>query len=100
MFAVEPECGEFTATVIALSRVAFGVLVGEHRSHGFKDGFADEVLGGDQFQTFVLTAGFVIDSSSNFRVNLMKRTGHPVGHALAPVGERIDYAVGLEEEKE
>ena len=38
---------ELTAAVVALSRVAFGILVRENRSDRFKDGFADYVLGCD-----------------------------------------------------
>ena len=39
---------EFAAAVIALSGVALGVLVGEDRAHGFKDGFRNKVLRGDK----------------------------------------------------
>ena len=35
---------EFAAAVIALAGIAFGVFVGEHRAHGFHDGFGDEIF--------------------------------------------------------
>ena len=53
--------GELASAVIAFAGIAFGILVGEHRAGGFEHGFADEVLGGDQLEPFVLTALFVGD---------------------------------------
>ena len=55
------DVGELAASVVALAGIAFGVLVGEHRAHGFEHGFADEVFRGDQFQSFVLAADFIVD---------------------------------------
>src|SRR3954466_9019529 len=52
------DVGILATTVIALSGIAFGVLVREHRTHGFQHGFANEVFGGDQLQSFVLAAHF------------------------------------------
>ena len=45
---------ELAAAVIALARIAFGVLVGEHRSLRFEHGTADVVLGGDHLQAVLL----------------------------------------------
>ena len=44
------DVGEFAAAVIALARIAFGVLVREHAAGGFQNRFGGEVLAGDQFQ--------------------------------------------------
>ena len=45
---------ELAAAVVALARIALGVLVGQHRAGGFEHGAADEVLGGDQLEAVVL----------------------------------------------
>jgi hypothetical protein len=43
------------ATVVALARIAFGVLVGQLRALRFHDRLADVVFGGDQFDVLFLT---------------------------------------------
>ena len=52
---------ELAAAVVALARVAFGVLVRHHRAGRFHHGQADEVLGGDQLQPFFLPLNFVAE---------------------------------------
>ena len=47
------------AAVVALARIAFGVLVGEHRAGRFEHRRADEVLGGDQLEAGLLPLFFV-----------------------------------------
>ena len=46
------------AAVVALRRIAFGVLVGEDRPRGLQHGGAGVVLGGDQFEAVDLPALF------------------------------------------
>ena len=45
---------ELAAAVVALARVALGVLVGHHRAGGLEHGAGDEVLRGDQLEPLVL----------------------------------------------
>ncbi len=75
-FACEPECGwtlaysapksfgdvdELAAAVVALARVAFGVLVGEDAALRREHGGARVVLRGDQLDAFFLAAEFRLD---------------------------------------
>ena len=61
------------AAVVALSGVAFGVLVGHHASGRFHHLFADEVLGGDELELVLLPFGlepyglkhFIVEFFSN-----------------------------------
>ena len=61
--------GELASAVVALAGIALGVLVGEDRAGGFQHGFADKVLRGDQLQTFVLAALFVLDGLRDLGIN-------------------------------
>ena len=70
--------GKLATAVVALSGIAFGVLVGEYRAHGFQHGFADEVLGGDQLQAFVLAQDFVVDGSGHLGIGFEERAGHGI----------------------
>ncbi|MDT4838636.1 hypothetical protein FQZ97_723980 [compost metagenome] len=58
------------AAVVALARIAFGVLVGELRALGFHDGRAGVVLRGDQLDVLFLTDVFLLDGGPNVRVSL------------------------------
>ena len=91
MFACAPECGctlacsapnsafaramasalddvdELAAAVVALARIAFGVLVGQHRAGRFEHRAADEVLGRDQLEAAVLPVQLVARSRRRSR---------------------------------
>src|SRR5215469_3754114 len=71
--------GELAAAVIALAGIAFRVFVGEHRAHGFEHGFADKILRGDQLQSFMLAADFVVNGGGNLWINFTERAGHGIG---------------------
>jgi hypothetical protein len=58
-----------TATVVALARIAFGVLVGQLGALGFHDGLADVVFRRDQFDVVFLTLVLGLDGLPEFRVN-------------------------------
>src|SRR5690606_9879295 len=49
------------AAVVALARVALGVLVGEHRADGLHHLSRDEVLGGDELEPVALTSELAVD---------------------------------------
>ena len=72
------DVGKFATTVIALAGIPFGILIGEHRPHCFKHRFADEVLGCDQLQPFMLAANFIVDGGSDLRICLVQRARHRV----------------------
>ena len=70
--------GELAAAVVALAGISLGILVGEHRAHGFEHGFADKVLGSDQLQPFVLAPSFVVDGRGHLRIGFVQGTVHAV----------------------
>ena len=55
---------EFAAAVIALAGIALGVLIREHRAHGFEHGFGDEIFRWDQFDAGGLAASLRSRSTS------------------------------------
>jgi hypothetical protein len=59
---------ELTPAVIALPRVAFGVLVGHHRPGGFEHGAADEVFRRDELEAAVLPVPLVADRAGDLGV--------------------------------
>ncbi len=72
--------GELAATVVALARVALGVLVGEHGACSFEDGAADEVLGRNHLQALVLTGDLIRDLGGNFGVSGLQGRVQVDGH--------------------
>ena len=62
------DVGELASAVVALAGIAFGVFVGEDGASGLEDGAADEVLGGDHLQAFVLAEDLIVYLGCNLRV--------------------------------
>ena len=62
------------AAVIALARIAFGVLVGEHRALRLEHRAADDVLRRDQFDLVALAAKLFADHVENFWVGVGQRS--------------------------
>ena len=86
------------AAVIAVSGVAFGVLVGQHTAHGGHNGGGDNVLAGDQLNVLALTAQFPLHGSAQFGVGgFHKADGvHHIlvhGRLLSLIG-RLQAALG------
>ena len=75
---------EFAAAVVALVRVAFGVLVGEHRALHLQHARAGVVLGGDQLDVLFL-APFLGDGFGNLVVESGDSL-HPVRTSRYPGG--------------
>ncbi len=71
--------GKFAPTVITLTGIAFRVLVGENRAGSFEHRFTHEVLRGDQFEAFVLTAFFVFNRLSNCGIRFRQGEFHRIG---------------------
>ena len=72
----------FAAAVIALARIAFGILVGQHAALGFPHGRRNEVFRSDQFQFGDLALGFQGDGTGQFRVlkqDFVHSTALPLG---------------------
>jgi hypothetical protein len=63
------------ASVIALARIALGVLVGEHRAGGVEDRLRDEVLGGDHLERALLASEFAVEDPGDVRVDLGEAGG-------------------------
>ncbi len=76
------DIGKFATTVVAFSRIAFGILVGKHGTHSLEHRLADKVLRGDHFETIVLAANFVVKSGGDLWISLGERTAHAVRHGL------------------
>jgi hypothetical protein len=72
--------GVLASTVVAASRIAFGVLVGEDGACGFEHGAADEVFRGNHLKAFVLAADFGVNGGGDFGVVEGEGAGHAVGH--------------------
>ncbi len=66
---------KFAAAVIALTRQALGVFVGQHRALRFKDGAADDVLRRDQLDLVALAAEFAGNGGRDVRIALAERGG-------------------------
>ena len=60
----------FAAAVVAAARVAFGVLVGQHRTLRLQDGAGDEVLAGDHFQGVALAGQLAVHRLGDGRVEV------------------------------
>jgi hypothetical protein len=64
---------ELAAAVVALARVALGVLVRHHGAGGLEDRLRDEVLGGDQLEAGVLPVLLAADRIGDLRVGVGQR---------------------------
>jgi hypothetical protein len=74
--------GELAAAVVALTRITFGVFVGEDAAGGFEHRFGSEILAGDEFEPPVLALRFMLDGVVDVRVHLGERARHSllIGH--------------------
>jgi hypothetical protein len=64
---------EFAAAVVALARIALGVLVGKHAALRLHHQGAGVVLGGDEFEVIFLTARLRGDGRGEFGVEGLER---------------------------
>ena len=64
---------EFAAAIVALARIALGILVGHDRALRLKHGPRNDVLRGDQLDLVALAAQFGADGAENLRVGVGKR---------------------------
>jgi hypothetical protein len=63
------------AAVVALPRIALGVLVRQHRPGGVEDGLGDEVLGGDHLQRSLLARELAVEDAGDVGVDVGQRCG-------------------------
>jgi len=66
---------EFAAAVIALARIALGVLVGEHRAGGVQDGRTCVILRGDQLDVVFLPLVLADDGRPQFGIGAVGGAG-------------------------
>ena len=64
--------GELASAVVALARIALGVLVGEDGGGRLQHRAADKVLRGNHLQPLVLAHDLMLDLAGNFRVGRSK----------------------------
>ena len=74
--------GIFAPAVVASSRIALRIFIGEHRSRRLQHRLRDEVLAGNHLQPFMLAKRFVVNGCGNFRIGLGKGKSHAVSHTL------------------
>ena len=58
----------FTAAVIALAGIAFGIFVGQHAAHGRHNGRGNDIFAGNQFQISALAGKFFVHRLADSRV--------------------------------
>src|SRR5712691_2513454 len=81
---------EFAAAVIALARIALGVLVGELRPLSGEHRRARVVLRGDQLDVVFLALIFLLDRRPQFRVDFMQRLA---GIELLSIARRSESGI-------
>jgi hypothetical protein len=75
---------EFAAAVVALARIAFRVLVGQHRALRLQDPRTGVILRSDQFDVIFLTRALAIERTLQFGVEILD--AHSAGkHARQPL---------------
>ena len=72
--------GVFASAIVAASRIALGVFIGEDGAGRLEHRFGDEVLAGNHLQAFVLAEGFVVNGGGNVGVGLGEGKGHAISH--------------------
>ncbi len=82
--------------VVALARIALGVLVGEHRAGRVEHGLGDEVLGGDHLQSVLLAAELAVEHPGDVRVDLGEVGGLEVVGKVGQVQATIHRPRGLD----
>src|SRR5579883_49982 len=68
--------GVLAAPVVALARIAFGVLIGEYAAGGLQHGFGSEIFARDQFEARILALRFLANEVCDFGIGLRKRPSH------------------------
>jgi len=88
------------AAVVALARIALGVLVREHRAGRLEHGRPGEILGGDQLELVALAAELAVDQTGDVGVEVVQARGPEMleglfgrGHWAPP---RIDSGDSIE----
>jgi hypothetical protein len=67
---------ELAAAVIALTRVALGVLIGEHRALNLENGARHKVFARNHLESVALTAQLTREHGGNLGINNVERIGH------------------------
>ncbi len=71
--------GEFTAAIVALARITFGIFVGEDRALCFQHCAGNDVFRSNQLDFMLLTAEFLADRVEDIRIGFSKAAGEETG---------------------
>ena len=75
---------KFAAAVVALARIALGILVGQHGAHRGHHRRGDDVLGRDQLEVGALTAQFAGHDVGDDRIGVANEVDVLLLHGLCP----------------
>ena len=78
------------ATIVAASRIAFGILVGQHGTLSLKHGTRHEVFGGDHLQAVLLSRQLSVEYLGDFGVCFGDRRVEHVVRSLLSLAWRIN----------
>jgi hypothetical protein len=83
---------ELASAVVALARVALGVLVGQDASLALEDRLRHEVLGGDHLERPLLALELVLEDLGDLGIDVgegaVEEVGRQIGHGPATVAPR------------
>ena len=74
----------FTAAVVTLARITFGVLIGENGAHSRHNGFGNNVFGSDQLDTALLAVKLREDGIADLGVDGAQEVHTFVDHLYSP----------------
>ncbi len=77
------DINKFTAAIVALARITFGIFVGHDRPLGFQHGPRGDVFRGDQLDLMALATQFGTDRAEDFRIDFLERLIEEIGALLA-----------------
>src|SRR3989442_5574348 len=75
---------DLAAAVVALARIALGVLGGHHRARSLQHGLGAEVLGSDQLEVARLADGLVPDGPGDLGIHVLEPAHAPPRARMAP----------------
>ena len=86
---------ELAAAVVALARIALGVLVGHHRALRLEHRPGDDVLRGDQLDLVLLAAELLGDRVGDLGIGFGERGGEESGRAAGAEARSVTDMVAM-----
>src|SRR6185312_17018271 len=71
---------ELAAPVVALARIALGVLVGQHAAGGLENGFGGEVFTRDQLDLAMLAVRLFLNEPVDVGIGFGQQSRHGISH--------------------